>query len=209
MNIYYHTTHIVIFRRSTTLTYDIITIIAQSIAINIITCNQFAKTLKILIAANTKICDDGLCMCKNIKILNASNNDKITSCDPFAHNLVILYANSVDSVISDQGIKCCVQLKKLYANDNNKITTCKPSAHTSRYLSATGQSCGISNSGLAHCYKLKTLHAGSNDKINIITHFLSLKLFTYTFSNPSMQKEINTLKKSQIQLQLKKINIYR
>jgi len=66
------------------------------------------------------ISDYGLRACKNIKKLYAKNNSKITTCDPFAKSLKILYAEN-ECGISDDGLQLCDNIQELHASGNNKI----------------------------------------------------------------------------------------
>ena len=56
-----------------------------------------------------------------MRILYASNNNKITTVKPFANSLIELNA-SCDCGIVDERLIDAINLKVLYAFNNNKIT---------------------------------------------------------------------------------------
>jgi len=110
----------------------------------ITTCAPFSKTLNKLDASNflNLICrddvyeycgigDEGLTMCNSIKILQADDNQKITTCAPFAHTLKHLFAN-YDCGICDKGLQLCDALTYVSARDNDKITILDKTSRSGR-----------------------------------------------------------------------------
>jgi len=143
---------------------------------NITTCEPFAQHLVVLdvrnvyssrfgFALGSGICDKGLHMCNRLKILYASNNTRITSCEPFAKTLRKLDASN-DCGINDIGLQMCHRLKILNASDNSQITTCKPFARSLKELHARGDCCGIDNDGIALCANIRILYSYNNNKIS-------------------------------------------
>jgi len=115
--------------------------------------------------------DKGISRCTSITHLDASNNSKITTCDPFASTLRVLEVSNVFGIhdcysgIGDMGLKMCHNIKALHANYNPKITTCAPFANTLRILAAS-ESSGISNNGLRLCNSLTRVTIYGNAKID-------------------------------------------
>jgi len=109
-----------------------------------------AQTVRILSAHGTcGISDASVQSCTLIQKLYVCNNEKITTCAPFATTLQILNA-SCTCGISDDGLRTCTMIHTLNASNNIKITTCVPFASSLRILSAY-ESCGISDNGLRTC----------------------------------------------------------
>jgi len=105
--------------------------------------------------------------------LDASSNPKITTCNPFANSLEVLYAK-YSCGIGDDGLKICLKLKYLNAASNPKITTCSPFARTLLHLYAcnnlnhsTDVECGITDDGIKTCTKLIELNSYCNDRITL------------------------------------------
>jgi len=149
-------------------------------------CTPFAKSLKVLYAesgwsdcAGTNhgiivsercgISDSSLSACTAIEELHAYNNDKITTCAPFAYTLKILAA-PVLCGIADNGLTLCTSIEQLLANSNDKITTCAPFARTLKILNMAYM-CGIGDDGLQLCDRIEELDARCNPKITTCAPF--------------------------------------
>jgi len=109
--------------------------------------------------------DVALSLCTYIRVLDASNNPIITTCQPFAASLRILYA-SRRCRICDAGLALCKNIKLLDAYGNPRITTCDPFAKSLVKLLAGGQ-CGVGDKGMHLCDRLKNLNASGNTKITM------------------------------------------
>jgi len=142
------------------------------------TCKPFKKTLKILhansyIIRECKMSDNGLRTCKNIEVLHAMANNRISTCDPFSKTLRELCVSTHDDCIcsiDNRGIRLCKNIERLYAWDNDRITTCEPFAKSLKVLSA-GESCCISDDGLRHCFGIEYLDASRNENITTCEPF--------------------------------------
>jgi len=128
---------------------------------------QFPKSLRILNLSNApcEIYHSQISECINLKKLLTSGTSRITTCAPFAHNLIMLDAHGTGSkfgnYIYDDGLKLCHRLKILNASNNPNITTCAPFAKTLRVLNASFK-CGITDSGLNMCNRLTRLTMNYN-----------------------------------------------
>jgi hypothetical protein len=118
---------------------------------------------------NDNISDEGLKNCIYLQELAAFENEKITTCKPFANSLIKLYASG-SCGIDDKGLEGCTKLQELDANNNKKITTCYPFANSLIKLYASG-SCGINDEGLNKCISLRILYARSNPYITTCLPF--------------------------------------
>jgi len=134
----------------------------------ITTCAPFAKSLRMLNTYHTtaiafypaifewSIPNSGLNLCTSITKLNISNNDKISTCAPFAKSLRILNASNI-SIMNDDGLRLCTSIVELNMWNNNNITTCAPFAKSLRILNIA--SCSISDNGLRECDAIENLNA--------------------------------------------------
>jgi len=113
--------------------------------------------------------DIALSPCTRIRVLNVSGNPIITTCDPFAASLRILYAER-HCGISDKSLERCKRIKLLSASNNPHITTCIPFATSLVKLSAGGE-CGVGDTGIHLCIRLKYLRATNNANITVYDSF--------------------------------------
>jgi len=88
----------------------------------------------------------------NLTHLDASHNNCITTCEPFAKTLRVLDASF--STLDDRGLKLCTNIKHLTARNNKNITTCRPFPNL-RFLDAS-ESC-IDDYGLIMCTRIRKL----------------------------------------------------
>jgi len=111
----------------------------------------------------------------NLKILDVSCNDYITTCNMFAKTLVILEAVGSQCTLSDNGIKLCTKIKSLTVTNNVNITTCDPFPNI-KIVHADDRS-GICDSGLLCCRKIRLLSVSNNPKVTTCAPFAkSLKI---------------------------------
>jgi len=137
--------------------------------------------------------DTGFACATRLRKLNANNNPLITTCEPFAHTLKILYA-SENCTITDVGLQNCIHLKILNIRNNFKITTCAPFARTIKIVNASGQFCMMGDDGLKTCERIKELHVIDNRKITTYAPFaktlrrLDAPFATYSISISRIEK---------------------
>ena len=163
----------------------------------ITTCEPFANTLEVLNVSKSRmyyfatriteslecgIGDIGIASCHSIKKLIAHNNERITTCAPFAKTLIILDAPS-ECGIGDDGLALCISLEGLRASHNHKITTCAPFANCLKYLEVAGESCGIDDKGIALCHSIVHLDAKFNTKITTCAPFAHSLKYLYASSS--------------------------
>jgi len=152
-------------------------------------CKSFAKTLRVLTASTPEshmrsrtytdmykvIGDDDIQLCVRIENLNADNNNKITTCKPFATSLRVLSARGSCGINND-GLQPCTNIVDLTTDSNGHITTCEPFANSLRILSAreyifNDTICGISDDALKSCTSIEILKADGNTKITTCKPF--------------------------------------
>jgi len=130
---------------------------------------QLTSALRILRADFSNLSDCGIIMCTYLKVLHASDNPYITTCNVFAKTLIRLDASKACG-ITDNGLLMCDRLKILDVHANKRVTTCEPFAKTLRQLDASN-GCGIADAGLRLCNRLKILNADRNSKITTCSPF--------------------------------------
>jgi len=172
---------------------------------------SFAKTLRILSLSlqNTKIDfssyriieDIDIKLCIYIENLNADENEKITTCEPFAKNLKILSARG-SCGINNHGLRLCTNIVDLAADLNCNITTCTPFVNSLRILSAQAnqitqhlsrpRTCGIDDDALKLCTFIEKLNVDGNKKITTCTPFAkSLRILSIHDTSKSFNDSLS------------------
>jgi len=129
----------------------------------------FAPRLRKLVISRSNVTEDHMKLCTNIVELHAYCQKKITTCEPFAKTLKILFAGGTCG-ITDDALNACINLEELYACDNERITSCDPFACKLRKLNAS-RTCGITDYGLELCISIEVLNATDNPNITTCNPF--------------------------------------
>lgn len=130
---------------------------------------------------NPFITNEGLIYCEGLKKLNISNNNNITSLEPFEDSLIELIAN-YNTKLNNSGLQKCKSIRRFEVNDNPNITSCSPFAETLEELEATRNS-GINDESLKKCHNIKILNGFDNNKITTCDPFSNSIIKLYAEGN--------------------------
>jgi len=150
----------------------------QSLTITNTRCvnlTRIPSTITNLYISDSSITDSMLLQCKKVRMLNIYQNDKITTCNPFAKSLREVVLSSFTG-ITDVGLALCKNIKILFVSGNSNISTCEPFAKSLRKLDAEYAS-AINDDGIKLCTNLRELYASHNKNITTCKPFAkSLKI---------------------------------
>ena len=141
-----------------------------------------AGTLRRLVVSGRDcgVDDEGVEAATRLRVLDASENNRISTVLPFAATLRELDASQC--MISDAGLKHATRLVVLRSDYNDGITTVQPFCTSLRSLSAAGE-CGIDDAALAHATRLEMLGVWYNASVTTVKPFGSTLRTLYASGN--------------------------
>ena len=143
----------------------------------------FTKKIKTL-TTNWMNGDIWLNSFQNLRNLDVSHNQHITTCNFFAESLKIVKADGMECTLSDDGLKFCTKIRSLSACDNNRITTCEPFPNIKIVVADVNS--GICDRGLLRCKKIRSLSVSFNEKVTTCAPFARTLKVLYASDNNSM-----------------------
>lgn len=171
---------------------------------NITNINFFCDTLEWVSIIGSKMTNDGICECRNLKIIHESASydavnllTKVTNINFASDNLEQLYTKRCCN-ITQQGFSKCVHIQKLCMPFNQKISNLDHIKDTLTSLNIS--SCFIGQEAINKCIHLITLNLENNEYVNNVNH-LSETLKELNVSGivcAMSQKGINNCKKIEI-----------